>query len=186
MTVPLALLAAEMAQSVTPRIVYQFALLGLVLCYHLWGTWQCASTYPPGITTQFYAFSIIDHRYDNDLIQFLTSEGEYQGYTNYWVAYPLAFLSQEKLIYIPRLPYHADLRYTPRDDRYLPYDQIVATSKKAAYITTNNPALDSSLVSGLKKAGITYSEKWIGDYHIYYHLSRDIRPDELGLGDFAP
>ncbi|MBE3115571.1 hypothetical protein IMZ68_00035 [Candidatus Bathyarchaeota archaeon] len=186
MTVPLALLAAKMVQSVTPRTVYQFALLGVVLCYHLWGTWQCASTYPPGITTQFYAFSIIDHRYDSDLIQFLDTEGEYQGYTNYWVAYPLAFLSQEKLIYIPRLPYHPDLRYTPRDDRYPPYDQIVATSKKAAYITTNNPALDNSLVSGLKKAGITYSEKWIGDYHIYYHLSRDIHPDELLLGDFAP
>jgi len=185
-TVPLALLAAEMVQSVTPKTIYQFGLISVVFLYHLWGTWQCVNTYPPGITTQFYAISMIDHRYDNELIQFLKSEGEYNGYANYWVAYPLAFLSQESLIYIPRLPYHADLRYTPRDDRYAPYDQIVENSNKVAYITTNNPALDNILASGLTKAGITFSEKKIGDYHIYYHLSSAIRPDELGLGGPAP
>lgn len=97
-----------------------------------------------------------------------------------------SFSSHERLIYIPRLPYHADLRYTPRDDRYAPYDQVVETSKKVAYITTNNPALDKKLASELMKAEVTYSEKMIGDYHIYYHLSRDIRPDELGLGGQAP
>ena len=186
MTVPLALLAAEMVQSVTHKTLYQLGLLSVVLLYHLWGTWQCGNTYPPGITTQFDAISMIDHRYDNELIQFLKTEGEYNGYTNYWVAYPLAFLSHERLIYIPRLPYHADLRYTPRDDRYAPYDQVVETSKKVAYITTNNPALDKKLASELMKAEVTYSEKMIGDYHIYYHLSRDIRPDELGLGGQAP
>jgi hypothetical protein len=98
------------------------------------------------------------------------------------VAYPLAYLSDEEIVFVPRLPYHQDLRYTSRDNRYLKYDQLVQQAEKLAYITTNNPPLDAQIQLGLKKLGVSWQENQIGDYHIYYQLSKRITPELLGLG----
>ncbi len=182
LSVPLALAAAEMVQYYLPKTGWQMLAIGLVLVFNFWGTLQAAA-YPPGITTQFYAPSAIDHRYDAQLMDFLDQAGEHFGYSNYWVAYPLAFQSQESTIFIPRLPYHPDLRFTSRDDRYLPYDRLVENSQQVAYITTRNPALDVWLRKGFSDAGVTWSEKTIGDYQVFYHLSRPVRPEQIGLGD---
>ena len=95
----------------------------------------------------------VDHRYDQALIDFMRQQDERRGYGNYWVAYPLAFLSGEDLIFVPRLPYHPDFRYTERDDRYLPYDEQVSRSQRVAYITTNHPDLDEYLRSQFQGAG---------------------------------
>ncbi len=179
--IPLALAAAEMVQTFLRKTAWQFLAIGMVLIFNFWGTVQSAQ-YPPGITTQFYAPSLIDHRYDSDLLNFLDQAGEHFGYSNYWVAYPLAFLSREQTIFIPSLAYHPDLRYTTRDDRYQPYDQLVETSQQVAYITTRNPALDVWLRNDFSQAGVTWEEKTIGDYHIFYHLSRPVRPQQIGLG----
>ena len=180
--VPLALFAAEMLLDLASQ--YGKAVLGLavlVLVYNLWGTIQSARTMPPGITTQFDAVTQVDHRYMTELMDFLRQQGETRGYTNYWVAYPLAFLSQEELIFVPRLPYHEDFRYTTRDDRYLPYDELVADSERAAYITSRHPALDDWLRERFVALGVDFSEQQIGDYHVFYDFSRPVRPAEFGL-----
>ncbi len=134
------------------------------------------------MTTQIDAVTQIDHSYDQELIGFLRSQGEEFGYTNYWVAYPIAFLSNEDLVYIPRLPYHPDLRYTSRDDRYEPYQQSVAEAAQAAYITTNNPLLDDQLRTEFSRLGVEWYEKVIGDYQVYYGLSEKVEPAQIGLG----
>jgi hypothetical protein len=154
----------------------------LVLLFNLWGTVQSIGKKLPGVTTQIDAVTQIDHSYDQELIAFLRSQGEEFGYTNYWVAYPLAFLSHEELVFIPRLPYHPDLRYTSRDDRYEPYQQSVADAAKAAYITTMNPVLDEMLRSEFERLGVKWNEKVIGDYQVYYGLSEKIEPGSIGLG----
>jgi hypothetical protein len=154
----------------------------IVLTFNLWGTVQTIKKTPPGVTTQIDAVTQVDHRYDRELIEFLRSEGEMFGYTNYWVAYPLAFLSNEDLVYIPRLPYHPDLRYTSRDDRYEPYQQSVMQATKAAYITTHNPQLDEKLRNGFERLGVTWKENVIGDYLVYYDLSEKVEPGQIGLG----
>lgn len=146
----------------------------LVVGYQFLGTLQCVFQHPSGLTTQFDATTVIDHRYDQELIDFLTSHGETRGFSNYWVGYPLAFLSQENIIFTPRLPYHLDLRYTPRDDRYAPYDAIVNASDRIALITTNNPNLDDALRNLLTKRQITWQERIIGDYRVYFDLSGPI------------
>jgi hypothetical protein len=153
----------------------------LILSAHLWGTFQVARLFPPGLTTQFDRVTQIDHTYDQELIQFLRSKGEIRGYTNYWVAYPLAYLSDEELIFVPELPYHQDLRYTPRDNRYSEYNLMVNQAEKVAYITTNNPPLDMQIRSGFKKQNVSWRETQIGDYHIYYQLSKRTPPELLGL-----
>ena len=183
LSIPLALAAAQMVQLPSLKRWQAVGLVALVVVFQFWGTMQSALRYPPGLTTQFYEPTIIDHGYDEALIAFLQAQGETRGYSNYWVSYPIAFRSQEQVIFIPRLPYHLDLRYTPRDDRYSPYTEMVETSERVAYITTRNPALDAHLVEQFRVLGVTWEETQIGDFHVYYRLSRAVRPQDIGLGD---
>ncbi len=187
MAVPLAFAAVGMITSLDRLGRWRWALFALVVVYQLAGNIQVALEYPPGLTTQIDRETIIDHRFDAALIAFLEKKGETRGYANYWVAYPLAFLSGEKLIYTPRLPYHSDLRFTERDVRYKPHDEMVAASSSTAYISTaRTPLLDDALKLGFEHLGVTWQEAVIGDYHVYYGLSRAVSPQELGLGRNAP
>ncbi len=179
--IPLAVVGGAFVADLGRRGRRPLALAGLlgILLFHLWGTVEAARRQPPGITTQFDPVTWIDHSYDEALVSFLQEQGETRGYTNYWVAYPLAFLSDEELIYAPRLPYHLDFRYTARDDRYAPYDRLVEESDKVAYITTNHPQLDEALRRTFRALGISWKETRIGNYRVFYGLSRVLRPREV-------
>ncbi len=186
-SVPIALIAAAaIIHFNSPFKWIRWGLGGILIVFNIIGTLQSAAIVPPGITTQFDPVTIIDRRYDNELISFLKDQGETRGYTDYWVAYPLAFLSQEELIYIPRLPYHDDLRYTPRDDRYALYGEIVGKSDKVAYITTGHPVLIERLRISFTSLNIRWKEKTIGDYRIFYNLSARIEPQFLNLTPVKP
>jgi 4-amino-4-deoxy-L-arabinose transferase-like glycosyltransferase len=181
---PLALFAAAMILDLRQRVgVWAYGLVILLMIYNLWGVIQSAGRFPPGLTTQFHEPTQVDHRDMGRLIQFLQEQGERRGYSNYWVAYPRAFLSGEELIFVPRLPYHLDFRYTARDDRYLPYGEQVAQAERVAYITTRHADLDQRLRQEFSKLGVTWQETQIGDYHVFYALSRAVRPQEIGLGE---
>ncbi len=184
--VPMAVFAGTMLQNRIKNEQVKIGLLIILLCFHLWGTIQSIGRNTPGITTQFYEPSRIDHQYDQELIKFLREQNETRGYSNYWVSYPIAFLSDEELIFLPRLPYHQDMRYTSRDDRYPPYSAMVESSLKIAYISTKNPELDEYLMMRFQELGIQWQEKIIGDYRIYYQLSKAVHPDEIGLGKTHP
>jgi len=187
LVIPLALFAGEMLVVLERRIGrWAWGLLGIIVIFHCWGTWQSANRYPPGITTQFDTVAQVDVRYLDDLIHFLNEQGETFGYTNYWVSYPLAFISEEKMIYIPRLPYHEDLGYSPRDDRYEPYSSLVESADRVAYITSHNPVLDDYLRSAFRRNEISWREHQVGDYLVFYELSDLIRPEEIGLGLNTP
>jgi len=181
---PLALFAADLILTLKSRVgVRAYGLVVLLMVFQFWGNLQAAFHYPPGLTTQFDATTQIDHRYDNALISFLLDNNITRGYTNYWVAFPLAFLSNEQLIFIPGLPYHHDFRYTSRDDRYAPYDQLVAQADRIAYITSHHPQLDAYLEHKLSGLGVEWQETRIGDYHVFYTLTKQVRPTEIGLGE---
>jgi 4-amino-4-deoxy-L-arabinose transferase-like glycosyltransferase len=164
---------------------FRALLLIGVVAFNLWSNLEAAFQYPPGITTQFDGVTRVDHRFDVQLVNFLSKHGETRGYSNYWVSYPLAFESDEELIFIPKLPYHLDFRYTDRDNRYEPYEVEVAGSSRVAYITTFHPALDGSIRAGLRDLGVEWEEEKIGDYQIFYHLSRPVRPEEIGEAWFG-
>jgi len=176
---PLYLMISSVILSSRLNSKWQSALIALLVVYHAEGTIQSAIKNPPGITTQFDSVSWIDHRYDEPLMEFLRNQGETRGYTNYWVAYPLAFKSSEQIIFSPRLPYHADLRYTARDDRIPAYTRQVEEAARTAYITTFNPELDQALQKGFRRLGVTWEEKTIGDYHIFFRLSRAVYIAEI-------
>ncbi len=182
LAIPLSLFAAEMIIQWAKefgRWIWSIAVV--ILVFNLWGTIQSASTLPPGITTQFDQIAQVDHAYMDELMEFLREQNLSHGYANYWVAYPLAFQSDEELIFLPRLPYHADFRYTFRDDRYVPYRQLVENSDRIAYITTNHPDLNGCLREYFTSFEMTFDEKKIGDYQIFYDLSRAVRPEEMGF-----
>lgn len=158
------------------------ALLAAILAFNLWGNLDSALTYPPGITTQFDAVAQVDMRDMPAVIDFLIARGETRGYSNYWVTFPMAFLSGEKLIYSAALPYHLDFKYTTRYDRYAPYREAVAASDRVAYITTKHPALDDYLRAQFAALNVTFDEQTIGDFHIFHNLSRRLTPADIGLG----
>jgi hypothetical protein len=176
----LAAFCAELIVRAAARFGRKAYLLILVLmAFQGAGTLESALRMPPGITTQFDPVAQLDQRDLPQVIAFLRAHGETRGYTNYWVSFPLAFLSGEELIFTARLPYHEDLRYTPRDDRYPPYDDLVEANSRVAYITTKNPALDVRLEAAFADRGISYRVEQIGDFRIYYDLSAVIRPEKI-------
>jgi len=184
LAVPLSLFAADFIVELERKFgVKVYGLAALLVVFNFWGITQSAFRIPPGITTQFYEPARIDHRYDQELIDFLLEKGEKRGYSNYWVSYPIAFLSQEELIFIPRLPYHPDLRFTLRDDRYSPYTELVENAERIAYITTKNELLNRKIRDGLLDLEVTWTEHQIGDFQIFYNLSKMVRPGELQLAE---
>lgn len=181
LAIPLALMAGELfTELLTPRIgKWAYAALGLILIFNLWGNVQAASESPPRITTQFDPIAQVDHTFLPELIEFLDAQEEWTGYANYWVAYPLAFTSSERFIYVPRLPYHQDFRYTDRDDRYAPYGDIIAESPSRAFITTHFPQLNERLADSLLQREIGFEVTEIGPYTVFHNLSAPITPDQL-------
>jgi 4-amino-4-deoxy-L-arabinose transferase-like glycosyltransferase len=183
LAMPMAIFAGSMIADLSTRTDRRWlvGLVALLLGFHAWGIFDSASRNPPGLTTQFDPVARIDTNGYDDLAAFLEAHDEHTGYTNYWVAYPLAFLSQERLIFVPRLPYHEDFRHTARDDRYAPYGDVVDRAERVAYITTNHPALNETLRDGLSARGAKFAEADVGGFHLFYQLSEKVTPEMLGL-----
>jgi hypothetical protein len=154
-------------------VVPVFAVVALVLAYHAAGQ-TAAITSPTGLTTQFDLISHIPNDHDADLIAFLDEHQLYNGYTNYWVAFRLAFLSGERMQYSAALPYKATLDYNPADNRYPAYVAATEAAERVAVITTNLPELDDRLIAQWSANKITYQEATIGAYHIFYDFVPDI------------
>jgi 4-amino-4-deoxy-L-arabinose transferase-like glycosyltransferase len=185
--VPLAIFTAMLLQRFRKQnVIVGTLLLALLVGYNVAGTLAAAARNPPGITTQFDPVTWIDHAHDQELIDFLLAHGETRGYTTYWVQTPIAFLSGERIISAARLPYHLNLGYTPRDDRYPPFTQIVREAPQAFYMTHNNPPLEERIRDELAKLAVTFQEHDIGNYHIFYALSRKVEPEELHIDNASP
>jgi hypothetical protein len=99
---------------------------------------------------------------------FLDEHQLYHGYTNYWVAFRLAFLSGEKMQYSAALPYKTTLDYNPADNRYPAYVRATEEAERIAVITTNLPELDERLTARWTAQNLMYRETVIGAFHIYY------------------
>lgn len=183
LAIPLSIIGAagiQAARQLSGRS-WPLAVAAALLAFALWTNLEAAAA-EPGLTTQFDSSTVFDHAHDAELADFLLDQDASAGYTTYWVSYPLAFLSQERLVYLPHLPYHSDLRYTSRDDRYPPYRDVVAAEGRPTYITARQPWLDAVLREGLHSLGVAFEETTIGDYHVFHDLSQTVRPADLGLG----
>ena len=178
--IPLSIFAGFSIWKLNNKLLYILVIITII--YHIYGTWDSAML-EPYITTQFYAPAQIDQSKIDELKEFLVEQNELFGFSNYWVSYPLTFISDERIICVPKLPYHQDLRYTERDNRISKYNDYLKNGNSYFYITSNNPTLDELLITQLNNNQVSYQQKIIGDYHIYYNLSKKITPEELGIID---
>jgi len=182
--IPITVLVAIMASGgllkleITRKYLAYLAA-GFIVLFQLAGAIQAERASSAGVTTQFSPFTEIDHSRLSEVSSFLSDVGETTGYTTYWVSYPTAFLSSEKVILIPRLPYHHDFRYTSRDDRYPPYTAIVEKAGPHVLVTYEFPALDGRIRDLLKEEEIEWEEHSIDGYKIFYHLSKPLPMNSL-------
>ncbi len=172
LALPVALVIAALVESLhqaaAPR--YRLAVLGIplfLLAYQGLGQITAARS-APGLTTQFDLVSHIPNDHDDELIAFLDEQNIQHGYSNYWVTFRLAFLTDERIQFSAALPYKADLSYNPADNRYPPYVQAVESAERIAIITTQLPELDAQLEVMLDEQGLSYQQRQIGLFHIYY------------------
>jgi 4-amino-4-deoxy-L-arabinose transferase-like glycosyltransferase len=156
--------------------------LGYLVGFNLLGTGLALTQNPPGLTTQFDPSNRFDNAHDEELINFLKEIGVTRGYSNYFVAFRIAFLSQEEIVLSSQLPYKPDLSYNPADDRYPPYTAEVEKADEVVYVTAIHPMLDNLLADRLTATGTNFAEKKIGPYHVFFDLARKVTPQELGLG----
>ncbi len=163
-----------------PRLAV--ALLGYVVVFNLVATGLAAWNTPPGpgLTTVFMPIARFDNRSDAALISFLQDHNGMRGYSNFWVTYRIAFKSQEHIILAARLPYKEDLEYWSSDAGYEPYNRAADVSPTAVYVTSQHPELDALLRERFAGLGVTFEEKQIGPYHVFYRLARKVIPTELG------
>jgi hypothetical protein len=159
------------------RRVLAAGLLCAAIGYQAAGSITTAST-EPGFTTQFNLDTHIPNTDDAALIAFLDENQLYNGYTQYWIAFRLAFLSGERMQYSATLPYLPSLNYTPLDERYPPYRRAADAAERGALIiaeTTPNVApIRAALEDGLNARGITYQVAQIGAYRVYYDFAPDM------------
>jgi len=153
-------------------------LLTLVLGFNLLTTFLALWQGQPGFTAQMSPTRQFDNRHDRDLIAFLKERGPY-GYSHHWITYKIAFLSDEQVILAAQLPYHSNLNYNPRDDRYPPYSRQVTASDRPVYVTFQEPHLDRLLRQSFASLGVSYREQDIGPYRVFYDLSAKVEPWQL-------
>ena len=71
------------------------------------------------------------------------------------------------------------MSYTWDDNRIPAYTEAVDDSQEVVYITTNHPTLDAELAARFGTLDVGYREVQIGPYHVFYGLSRPVRPSEV-------
>jgi 4-amino-4-deoxy-L-arabinose transferase-like glycosyltransferase len=183
LALPAALLLAAFAAGLwKTRPPMGMGVLALALGLSLATTWVSARA-PEGLTTQFDPITEFNNDYDDELIHFLEGNDLTTGYSNHWMTFRIAFVSGERIRYSAELPYKADLSYTPLDNRYPPYAEAADRSERVAWVTTRHPVLDGRLRNWFQFNGLTFKEKQIGPYHIFYDFPRPVRPEEFDYGD---
>lgn len=120
-----------------------------------------------GLTTQFNVVEHLPADSDAELINFLRAHELTAGYSSYWAAFRLAFLSGGDITFSAALPPRDDLDWTPFYER-IPAFRAAADAAPPVFLTANTPALDAELARIFSEAGVTYSTVNIGVYRVYY------------------
>lgn len=175
LAVPIAVLFGALISTLTEhRRWIGIVVISLLVGYQAAGLITTATT-QPGFTTQFNLDTHIANTDDAALIAFLDDHALYNGYTQYWIAFRLAFLSGERMQYSATLPYLPSLKYTPLDERYPPYRAAADGTDRIALIiaetTPNLAPIRAGLEGMLAARAITYTVSQIGVYRVYYDFT---------------
>lgn len=97
------------------------------------------------------------------LANFLEDKGLTRGYADYFVAYSLVYLSNERLIYSPAF-------HTASADRYPPYTAVASHADNPAFVFAGKE--EAALFrQRLKQLNTAFREEGWEGFSIFYHLS---------------
>lgn len=157
-----------------------YLILAFVLCFNLLGNVK-AMTDEKGLTTEFWSKVRFNRQSDEALIKFLLDQDLHYGYSNRHTHFRIDFLSDEQVLLLPRLSSRTGLciNLDGRGDRYSAYTEQVEGSPVLFYVTTEQPYLDELLRDRFADLEVTYKEKTIAPYRIFYDLSHPVRPQDM-------
>jgi len=107
------------------------------------------------------------------LVDALEARGVRFVYTDYQIAYPLVFLSRERIIASPQAG-------PTNVDRYSSYTRAVAASQQPAYVFRQETEASAVFVREMRRTGRGFSREGIDGFDLYLP-ERHVDPDELGL-----
>ncbi len=176
LTLPLGIALGALVDGVVPsrvpRALVQAGILALVLGYYAAGQWVVArDPNQPGFTTQFSLASHIPNEDDAALIAWLDQHGIDRGYASYWVAFRIAFLTDERILLGASLLEAPRLFEVAHDLRYPPYNAAADASETGAYIVADRPEMRLRLEAAFAARGVRYEVAEVGVYRIYYNFS---------------
>ncbi len=108
-----------------------------------------------------------------DLLVALDARGVRFVYTDYAIAYPLVFLSHERVIASPAAG-------PTNVDRYPPYTHAVAASPCPAYVFRRGSEASAVFLREMRRVGIGFSREALSEFDVYVP-ERHIDPHELTL-----
>jgi hypothetical protein len=102
------------------------------------------------------------------LVNYLRGEHLKYGYTGYYTAYPVVFLSNEDIILSPRAgPIFLD--------RYEPYSRQVDKTQNACYIFFSESRTDALFAQQLQRLNTEFKKVSVGAWNVYSDLPPNIR-----------
>jgi hypothetical protein len=97
-----------------------------------------------------------------ELIRLLEARGLHRGYANYDIAYPLVYLSREKLLYTPFF-------HSPQYDRYAPYTEAVNRAEKPSFLFSRQ-ANAARFRRALEEKGSSFLEEQCQGITIFHSI----------------
>lgn len=107
------------------------------------------------------------------LVAALDARGVRFVYTDYEIAYALAFLSRERIVASPAAG-------PTNVDRYPPYTRAVAASPRPAYVFLRDTEASAVFAREMRRAGRAFSRETIREFELYLPESH-VDPAELAL-----
>lgn len=108
-----------------------------------------------------------------ELVAGLDARGVRFVYTDYAIAYPLVFLSRERIVASPAAG-------PTNVDRYPRYTRVVAASPSPAYVFLHGSEAGAVFARQMRRAGRPFSQEAIGTFDLYLP-ERHVDPGELAL-----
>jgi len=105
------------------------------------------------------------------LAQFLESKGLFSGYARYTAAYPLVYLSNERLIYTPAF-------HEPEYDRHARYTAFVIRAENSAFVFADQAGANH-FRRVLKDLNTSSKEKRWGLFQIFHDLAPNVNMEHL-------
>ena len=157
-------LAASTVKLVERSKALAVSILIVVLSVNLGGTLMCT-----GIKSPPY----------EKLVSWLSAKDMRWGYAGYWPAYPVMFLSKEKIIVSPTL----DLKTVhPRSIGVYPfYTDLVNAEEKVFYITNDSSGSAALFEKKMSELKVKFQKDPVPPFMVYHSFSRRVYPEDLDL-----